>query len=188
MPRGTKDALEGLMGALLLATEAVAQLELAATSLRSGLTTESMRARRQAELRLAKVVACISGLSERGTEALSPNFLHVACDGATFRIGSAEQSIETRPLLQRLLLALVEAHGTGLQLSVEDLFRKGWPGERASVRSMRERVYASVAQLRSHGLGDVLVRGASGYTLSSEVIVRLASATEAESPRLTGSW
>jgi tetratricopeptide (TPR) repeat protein len=77
--------------------------------------------------------------------------------------GNPLVSLAQRPVLRRLLAAMVADPETGL--SAEDLFAAGWPGESARAASARNRVWVSVGRLRALGLGDHLAHDERGYYL-----------------------
>ncbi|MBZ0119362.1 MAG: hypothetical protein K8H88_20390, partial [Sandaracinaceae bacterium] len=100
--------------------------------------------------------------------------LRVASDGASFeRRGSGPSYVPGRGPLRKLVCALARARldkpGTGL--SVTELFAEGWPGERASLRSARNRVHVAVATLRKLGLGGDLESHGGTYRISPSVVI-----------------
>ena len=78
----------------------------------------------------------------------------------------------------RLALALT-AHRiapTTPSLSAEALVAAGWPGERLSPESAKNRLHVALAKLRKLGLRDVLLRYVDGYALSPGLrVIRLQS-------------
>ena len=78
--------------------------------------------------------------------------------------------ISRRRILARLFDSLVQARlehpGTGL--SIDELQRVGWPGERMSPISGANRVYVAIATLRSNGLRDLLLKREVGYLLDPQ--------------------
>lgn len=79
-------------------------------------------------------------------------------------------SLERRGALRRLMLALAVARrdAPGKALSWEALLAAGWPGENPAILAAKNRVYVAVAQLRTLGLRDVLLRDDAGYMLDPE--------------------
>jgi hypothetical protein len=69
------------------------------------------------------------------------------------------------------LIALAEARrdAPGDSLSWEQLLRVGWPEENPKVEAGKNRVYVTVAQLRSLGLRTVLMSTDAGYMLDPSV-------------------
>ena len=98
-------------------------------------------------------------------------------DGSTCgRVDGRRVELAHRPYLHRLFSAFVERHerGEDAGLATHELFELGWPGETITFSAMKNRVYVGIAKLRGFGLKPWLVRGPSGYVLSSELsIVRL---------------
>ncbi len=61
-------------------------------------------------------------------------------------------------------------------LSAEALVAAGWPGERLSPESAKNRLHVALAKLRKLGLRDVLLRYVDGYALSPGLrVIRLHS-------------
>jgi hypothetical protein len=54
----------------------------------------------------------------------------------------------------------------------DDLFRAGWPGERASQRAAANRVRVALATLRKLGLRDHLITTGDGYLLDPDLDLR----------------
>ncbi len=76
----------------------------------------------------------------------------VAPDGAWFRPPGGERvALGARPTLRRLLVALAEDRGQGLDAGA--MFAAGWPGDRATERAATNRVRVAVTTLRQAGLG-----------------------------------
>jgi tetratricopeptide (TPR) repeat protein len=84
----------------------------------------------------------------------------------------------------RLVLALA-AHRIAPDapsLSADALVAAGWPGERLSPESAKNRLHVALAKLRKLGLRDVLLRYVDGYALSPGLVVlRLQSESENKS-------
>lgn len=75
----------------------------------------------------------------------------------------------------RIVLALVRAREAddGAALSRDVLIDAGWPGERMSDKSARNRLHVALSNLRKKGLREVLLRHHDGYALGQRVrIVR----------------
>ena len=85
--------------------------------------------------------------------------------------GCAVVSLATRPTLARLLEALVEARleRPGTPVDSETLVAAGWPGERVSPLSARNRLRVALTTLRNLGLRGVLVFRDAGHLLDTEV-------------------
>jgi hypothetical protein len=90
--------------------------------------------------------------------------------------GGAPVDLSSRPLLRKILSILVERRRTTGNGVVETgaLLSHLWPAER--VRSgLPNRLYNAVAQLRSLGLRDVLLRHGEGYVLNPYKDLRYSS-------------
>jgi MoxR-like ATPase len=97
--------------------------------------------------------------------------LSLAADGSWLRTAGADPiSLRRRENLSLLLRALVGARRDrpGSALAVDDLFRAGWPGQRADARSAAGRVYVALTSLRNLGLREVLRRDDAGYLLDPD--------------------
>ncbi len=86
--------------------------------------------------------------------------------------------LERRGAMRRLLVALAEARRDtpGVSLSWEQLLKAGWPDENPRVDAGKNRVYVTVAQLRSLGLRNVLTSTDAGYMLDPDVPIAWADA------------
>lgn len=108
----------------------------------------------------------------------------VASDGAFVERAGARTEVPGRGPLRRLVVALcaarVERPGAGLD--VAELFAAGWPGERASARSARNRVHVAVSTLRKLGLAGDLESHGGKYRISPAVAVEMV-VPEVEDPR-----
>jgi hypothetical protein len=96
-----------------------------------------------------------------------PDATTLAQRGDAFVLGGVTVDLTRRRTLQRVMRALVD--GRGQPLSVEDLFRAGWPGQKAHPSSAAKRVYTCVWELRKLGLGPAITSDADGYRLASSV-------------------
>ena len=93
-------------------------------------------------------------------------------DGSAFQLGShARVELPPGPSIRRVLHALAEARTRfpGKPLGVEDLLRRGWPGERVLPRAGRARVHVAVSRLRRMGLDDTLLTRRGGYLLDPDL-------------------
>jgi predicted ATPase len=98
----------------------------------------------------------------------------VAADGSWFRLaGGDEVSLRRRRALRRVLAALAESADQGRARSLEELFERGWPGERAGDQAAANRVHNALATLRKMGLRDSLVRDDGGYRLAGTAVVAI---------------
>ncbi|MCH9682357.1 MAG: sigma 54-interacting transcriptional regulator [Deltaproteobacteria bacterium] len=89
--------------------------------------------------------------------------------------GEARVELLHRPVLMRLLAALVASHvqSTGGVLTPEQLVAAGWPDERLGRRVGVNRLYVAVSTLRKLGLGSMVERTRSGYRFAAEARVRV---------------
>jgi predicted ATPase len=114
------------------------------------------------ELRLARALLA----RELGrVRAAEPPRLTIAHDGGWFEFGGHRHRLHTRHALKRLLLGLATARPDERTLSVDDLFKVGWPGERAQRHAAARRVYVAITTLRKLGLRDHIERRSEGYCL-----------------------
>ncbi len=81
--------------------------------------------------------------------------------------------LATKGHQRRLVDALVahRLHAPGAPLSVDELLRAGWPGERVLAIAGANRVYVAMSALRRLGLRGHLVKQDGGYLLSTELPV-----------------
>jgi hypothetical protein len=87
--------------------------------------------------------------------------VRVAHDGAWVEPpGQPAAPLAHRPALRAIVAALATAEAP---LTLDALWACGWPGERASAESQRNRVHVALATLRKLGLQDALVFDASGW-------------------------
>jgi predicted ATPase len=129
--------------------------------------------------RFERALASQAGLEAIASEdEASPDALVVAEDGAWFRCPRGEKvDLRSRKNLQRLLVTLTQHRigARGEPLSLEALFRGGWPGDRADSTSAANRARVAVTRLRQLGLGELLVFE-GGYFLDPNVRVVVARA------------
>jgi hypothetical protein len=112
------------------------------------------------------------------SRAPSASSVVFAADASWFRVGTQEEvKLGRRKALKSLLLALVSARQRkpGAALTVAELIRAGWPGERMLPHAGSERVYAAIATLRRLGLRNVLEQHEDGYRISASVRALWAS-------------
>lgn len=107
---------------------------------------------------------------------VAPSDDAVVIDGARLRLpGGATLDLTSHASLLRMVLALADAHESGLSLRTPDLLRAGWPGEKVAPKAGALRVRVGIAQLRKLGLRALLEHDTSGYRLARGVpIVRKA--------------
>ena len=87
-------------------------------------------------------------------------------DGRWFMAPTGRVDLEDRPVLVRLLSALVR--GGGQTVSTAQLVGAGWPGEQLVGDSGARRVRSAVWMLRKLGLRDRLKTTSGGYALAPE--------------------
>lgn len=123
--------------------------------------------------RFERALARAAGLKSVAGDETPADALIVAEDGAWFRPPRGRNvDLGSRPNLQRLLLTLTQHRigARGEPLSLEAVFRGGWPGERADSKSAANRARVALTRLRKLGLGDVLLTN-GGYFLDPDVRV-----------------
>ena len=76
-----------------------------------------------------------------------------------------------RRILEHLARRRIDAAGE--VVSVEELIRVAWPGEKIGAAAALNRAYVALANLRKLGLRALLLHGEGGYALSQAVVVRL---------------
>ena len=88
--------------------------------------------------------------------------------GTWFAVPDGPQvSLATRPVLQRVLVALAHASPS---IDVDAIAQAAWPGERIAQKAKRTRVHVAIATLRALGLRDHLAHDrARGYRLTTPV-------------------
>jgi RecA/RadA recombinase len=89
--------------------------------------------------------------------------------GRWFQVAGRVHTLGGSTLSRRLLLALAarprEVHPPAV------LRDAGWPGERVSPRSAKQRLHTAIRRLRRAGLAGVLRSDANGYWLEAEVVL-----------------
>lgn len=107
--------------------------------------------------------------------------LRLAADGSWFEAGGVRSDISRRPVLRRVLAALVAHHHSGrvAPLTMQEVLSAGWPNERCVGDSGAARVYQTVKRLRQLGLGAFLDHDGRGYWLKGDLSVSGAAATAA---------
>lgn len=101
--------------------------------------------------------------------------LHIVGDRQAYLSPSGEHvDLSSRATMRDFLGALVAAHTERAgPLTVEQLWNRTWPGERAGVDTMRNRVHVALHFFRSNGLRAVLLRQGQGYALDPKLEVRI---------------
>lgn len=137
--------------------------------------------------------AALGRLSAEAAEELSADALVIAPNADRYRPPGGEwEDLHQHPVLRRILLALVEQRRArpGVGLSLEEIQRAVWPGERIRVDAAANRIYVAVSKLRRRGLRDFLRSQDDGYALDPDLQVQRfdgatpganTSPTEAES-------
>jgi ATP/maltotriose-dependent transcriptional regulator MalT len=106
--------------------------------------------------------------------------LVVATDGSWFSLrGGARISLTRHRSAQRLLAALAQqrVEKPGVGLSHAALVARGWPGQRILPSAAALRLRATIKQLRSLGLAEVLETLPGAYALRASVSIRLSEPT-----------
>ncbi len=99
--------------------------------------------------------------------ATSNNDVTIAEDASAFRVREELVSLARRPVIRRLLAALV----TKQVVAADALIAAGWPGERTRRAAARNRLYVALNELRKLGLKDVILRSDEGWYLDPTVAV-----------------
>jgi hypothetical protein len=155
------------------ATGALAHRAKAGKALDALSTTNDYEDLRLMRRRFERALAKASGLGAVSSDEMPDDALVVAEDGAWFKPPKAKRiALENRPNLRRLLLALTQQRigAPGDPMSLQAVFRGGWPGERADSSSAANRARVALARLRKIGLGDLLLTK-GGYFLDPGVRV-----------------
>jgi hypothetical protein len=106
-----------------------------------------------------------------------PEALVVGAGGRSFALpgGRGPVALPERSPMRRILehLARRRIDAPGEVVSVEEVIRVAWPGEKIGAAAALNRAYVALATLRKLGLRSVLVQAGGGYALSQAVVVRL---------------
>lgn len=106
--------------------------------------------------------------------------VEVAQDGAWFRpLPSEAVACERRPVLRRLVVELARQRieHPGRPIPGPELFAAGWPDQRISLASAKNRLKVAISTLRKMGFGAAIVGDRSGYRIDPRVSVRLVDAS-----------
>ncbi|MBO6940076.1 MAG: hypothetical protein JJ863_34210 [Deltaproteobacteria bacterium] len=127
---------------------------------------------------LLPTVAAVLRLVAEAAEAGAGPSMQVGPEALWVRVASADAlSMTRRPVLQRLLWALVELHRAGAAtLTTDELFEHGWPGETIDVGAARNRARVALTRLRKLGLDAVIERLPEGVRIRPAVRVELVDA------------
>ncbi|MBS2014506.1 MAG: tetratricopeptide repeat protein [Deltaproteobacteria bacterium] len=118
----------------------------------------------------------------RGSAAGPVALLRTSRDGRTVLLRDEQLDFGRRGPLRRILLALVERRlGDGASLTVLDLQRIGWPGEKMLADSGAARVYMAIRRLRDLGLEPILQTSDEGYRLAPGTVAPWLESGEAGS-------
>jgi hypothetical protein len=95
--------------------------------------------------------------------------LHVTSDFMLVKPESGKTvSLQRQPSRRGMLRAMAKSQRP---LSVEELFRAGWPEQTIDPDSAARRVYTNIYQLRKQGLHDLIQHEGDGYALRADLIV-----------------
>lgn len=99
--------------------------------------------------------------------------LRVREDNASFQLPGEQEFVDLRRrrTVQRVFDALVQGRieQPGQELSAHELVEKGWPNDKAKVRSGLMRLYVTINTLRNLGLSELLQTYGEGYRLDPSV-------------------
>ncbi|WP_153821923.1 tetratricopeptide repeat protein [Polyangium spumosum] len=130
--------------------------------------------------------AALGRLSAEAAEELSADALVIAPSAGCYRPPGGEwEDLRQHPVLRRILFALVEQRRArpGVGLSLEEIQRAAWPGERIRTDAAANRIYVAVSKLRRRGLRDFLRSQDDGYALDPNLEVqRFDGATPGANP------
>lgn len=111
-----------------------------------------------------------------------PDALVVRADGSAFRLptGTAFVDLSTRGALRNILIALatLRVESPGEPLSLDEVIRAGWPGERIGDEAAANRVRVALATLRKLGLRQAIVTARGGYLLDPAIVVDIEPAPD----------
>jgi tetratricopeptide (TPR) repeat protein len=107
-------------------------------------------------------------------DAATTQVLWVGPETAWFAVQDAVPTdLERRSSLRRLMAALVEQRFTqpGVGMTLDELSREGWPGERMLQDAAKARIRVAMSTLRREGLRDALLTKGAAYLLDPAVSV-----------------
>ena len=106
--------------------------------------------------------------------------LRIAHDASWFELGEQRIELGRRPILARIFKLLVERRQAraGQSITLDELQKAGWAGERMSARSATKRIQTAISTLRKLGLGNLLEHDGSGYLLNPAVRLKAAPGPE----------
>lgn len=112
-------------------------------------------------------------LPETPRPKFAPTGSSDTCDGVVLTPAGERIELGRRAVLRRIVLALIEQHAMDPHVAITPaaLIAAGWPGERMSPASGRNRLHVALATLRTLGLRPWLRRSASGYALSCSLVL-----------------
>ncbi len=106
-------------------------------------------------------------------------------EGARFKVpgGSSPIDLSRRIPLRRILFALatLRVASPGEPLSMDEIVRAGWPGERIGSDAAANRVRVALATLRKLGLRDAIITVQGGYLLDPATAVVIDSTSPRQS-------
>jgi len=119
-------------------------------------------------------------LAQTRREARPPaTALSILDEGGRFLVPGAASAVDLsrRTPLRRILfaLAIVRVEAPGEPLSMDEMVRAGWPGERIGSAAAANRVRVALATLRKLGLREAIVTGQGGYLLDPAMAVVLGA-------------
>jgi hypothetical protein len=167
-PEGTGGTMNNLAAEVLLERNP-------SIGLRAGLKTELERQAEAVGLARLEPAELAEGLNDALDEGLE-RILVLEATGRWFeRPGLSRVECERRPILRRLLVALVRARleQPGRSLDFDELLGATWPGERMRRDAAKNRLKVMLFRLRSLGLRDVVQTSDVGYHLAPDVQVRM---------------
>ncbi|MFO0683231.1 MAG: hypothetical protein U0234_14335 [Sandaracinus sp.] len=171
-PTTPEGASEVIAASHALVEAYVARLRGDATSIARAVGLNAAHARWSVISRRLEVLAR-SGPDVGPPRATSADALIVGPGARYFALrGAARVSLETRPVLARVLGAVAETseRAPDARASIDAIAAAAWPGERILARARRGRVHVAISTLRKLGLGAAITHAPDGYRLAVPVV------------------
>lgn len=120
----------------------------------------------------------LAQIEKRPLPGLRIQRLRLARTGEWFEAGVGRVPCGRRPVMRRLMVALVEARleSPGRSLDREELLAIGWDGERMQARSAKRRLEVMISRMRQAGLEDALETTDGGYRIHPSCQVNIEDA------------
>jgi hypothetical protein len=123
-------------------------------------------ARDRALLETALTRFCYEAAAHESPFSWHDRLDRIGADGSWFEVRGVHVDLSRRPVLRRVLAALVARHRANARaITLTELLAIGWPQERFIGESGPARVYQTIKRLRQMGLGELLDHDGTGYSL-----------------------